>query len=853
MRRIMFHLHAAVLVSVFFVMGIAAGPTFADPVRGPYLQQGSDESVTVRWRTAGNRDALVRYGTDPANLDQVEGDATVGIDHSVTLSGLSPDTRYYYRIGDNLNDFESSGDQYFDTHPAPGTSAPTRIWVLGDSGTANANAAAVRNAYLDYNGGPHVDVWLMLGDNAYNDGTDAQYQAAVFDLYPQVLRNSILWPTLGNHDGYSADSSTQSGPYYDIFTLPENGESGGMGSGTEAYYSFDYANIHFVSLDSYDTDRSDTGVMANWLRSDLSATNQEWIIAFWHHPPYSKGSHNSDTEQELIEMRTNFLPLLESFGVDLVLGGHSHSYERSMLINGHYGSSNTFDSSYVVNAGDGDPLGSGSGAYTKPMEPDSGAVYTVAGSSGKITNARLNHPVMISNWMELGSMIIDVNDNQLDAVFLNSSGVIRDSFSIVHEAPPTSPPGAPDNLVATTLSATELSLSWNDNSDDESGFDLQRSTDQINWTSVAAPGRNVTSITDNNLESETTYHYRIFAENIVGSSPASNTASATTAVLPPYLNYAAVAETPVTGAVLGNFSTTVSNDGNVQSITESESGGKPTKRRSLLEHRWQFSIQAGTTASVHANAWSSGSSDGDKFEFSYSSDSGSNWQVLFTVDSTDSDNQVSALLPTGINGPVLIRVIDTDRTQGHRALDTIHIDELRIQVSTVTGNPPIAPDGLETTSVTAQSVGLKWNDKATDESGYAVERSTDGGSWISLGNLAADSTSMTDTSVSRVKTYDYRVLAFNAFGNSPYSETLTVTTASGILLTATGQKIKGVIHANLSWGFDVTVDIYRDGYLLTNVKGTSYIDNTGVKGGATFVYKICDSTLECSNDATVAF
>ena len=69
--------------------------------------------------------------------------------------------------------------------------------------------------------------------------------------------------------------------------------------------------------------------MAIWLRSDLAVTTNRWLVAFWHHPPYTKGSHDSDAEAELIEMRQNIVPILEAGGVDLVLSGHSHSYERS--------------------------------------------------------------------------------------------------------------------------------------------------------------------------------------------------------------------------------------------------------------------------------------------------------------------------------------------------------------------------------------------------------------------------------------------------------------------------------------------------------------------------------------------
>ena len=75
---------------------------------------------------------------------------------------------------------------------------------------------------------------------------------------------------------------------------------------------------------------------------------KDWTIVFWHHPPYTKGSHNSDSEIELIDMRLNFVPILEAYGVDLVLCGHSHSYERSKFIDGHYGNSRTFSDGTMV-------------------------------------------------------------------------------------------------------------------------------------------------------------------------------------------------------------------------------------------------------------------------------------------------------------------------------------------------------------------------------------------------------------------------------------------------------------------------------------------------------------------------
>ena len=413
--------------------------------RGPYLQIGTPSSVIVKWRTDVSTDSEVKYGPNPASLTMTALDVASTTEHEVLVSGLNADTTYFYSIGSSTVTL-AGGDSnhYFVTSPPPGTAKPIRLWVIGDSGTANANARAVRDSYLSFLEADKTDLLLMLGDNAYNDGTDSEYQAAVFDMYPQILRTTVVWPTLGNHDGHTADSATESGPYYDIFTLPRAAEAGGVASGTEAYYSFDYSNIHFICLDSYDTDRSPGGAMMTWLTNDLNANTLPWVIAFWHHPPYSKGSHNSDTEGRLIDMRTNANPILESHGVDLVFGGHSHAYERSFLIDGHYGSSGTFNCDATL--GGGNACGSGQeendGLYEKPDlagSANAGAVYTVAGSSGKISGGTFDHPAMFISMSVLGSVVLDVNDDRLDATFLDSTGNILDYYTVHKGSDSTAP------------------------------------------------------------------------------------------------------------------------------------------------------------------------------------------------------------------------------------------------------------------------------------------------------------------------------------------------------------------------------------------------------------------------------
>ncbi|MCA9434811.1 MAG: metallophosphoesterase family protein [Candidatus Omnitrophica bacterium] len=410
--------------------------------RGPYLQMGSSTAVTLRWRTNQPTDSYVRSGTDLADLNDVAFDVSSTTEHEILVEGLSPGTKYYYSVGDATGSLAGGFDSYyFVTSPPTGAAKPTRIWALGDSGLAGASAEAVRDAFYDFNGGTHPDLWLMLGDNAYGipgygDGSQVAYQVAVFDRFPRTLRTSVLWPTIGNHEWVSSFEAI--GPYFDMFTLPKNGEAGGEPSGFEGYYSFDYGNIHFICLDSNDgilmgssPDPLSEWGMIPWLESDLAATDQDWIVAFFHHPPYSKGGHDSDRERNLILMRDNALPVLERGGVDLVLSGHSHSYERSFLIDGHYGKSSTLVSANILDSGNGNSLGDGAYRKYHGTYSHNGTVYAVCGSSSRLTEGSLDHPVMATSQLRMGSMVIDIDGDRLDARFLDIHGEVEDSFTIL--------------------------------------------------------------------------------------------------------------------------------------------------------------------------------------------------------------------------------------------------------------------------------------------------------------------------------------------------------------------------------------------------------------------------------------
>lgn len=410
-------------------------------IRGPYLQSGTPNSVIVKWRTNDPETSIVHYGTSADKLDKEATTANPTTEHEVFIGDLKPNTTYYYSLADSKGEFKKQTGQHFRTSPVVGSKQKIRVWALGDCGSGNKDQRNVRDAYYKYvknlpADDNHTDMILLLGDNAYERGTDRQYQRAIFETYQYMLKQTVTWSTMGNHDGYSANAEKQTGPYYDIFTFPTKGEAGGLPSGTEAYYSYNYGNIHFIILDSHQSDRSVGGAMYNWAKADLENTNADWIVAVWHHPAYSKGSHDSDRDKRMTQMRENFNPLMESYGVDLVLSGHSHSYERSYLLNGHYGYSDSFDpGKYTVGAtGGGDGREDGNGAYLKTTEgadAGKGAVYINAGSSGKHSGGSLDHPAMYISLDKMGSCSLEVEADTLRLLFLRDNGEVDDHFTIV--------------------------------------------------------------------------------------------------------------------------------------------------------------------------------------------------------------------------------------------------------------------------------------------------------------------------------------------------------------------------------------------------------------------------------------
>lgn len=417
--------------------------------RGPLLQMVSENAITITWKTNDPTPSRIQYGTAENTLASFVNNDNLSQDHEMRITGLQPDTKYYYSVGTGANALQGSYRNYFITSPPVNSTRKIRIGVFGDVGTGDRNQKRVRDSYLQlFKKEGSSELALMLGDNAYNTGTDHEYQTNFFDVYDDnIFNNHVVFPIPGNHEYYAPGV-----PYFSIFSLPTAGESGGLPSGTESYYSFNYGPIHFIMLNSmgYDNGKSlsdSTGEQALWLKKDLAANagTHKWTIACLHHPPYTNGTHSSDGEPELTAIRQQITPILERFGVDAVLAGHSHVYERSFLIQGHTG----FSSSFKASAPGSGNLVNGSSArydgsvnscpyFTIDTIAKKGTVYVVAGSAGQIgggTNA--DFPLFYyknysgTSGGEHGVLYLEVQDNRLDAKFIGLSGTVRDQFTIM--------------------------------------------------------------------------------------------------------------------------------------------------------------------------------------------------------------------------------------------------------------------------------------------------------------------------------------------------------------------------------------------------------------------------------------
>ena len=245
-----------------------------------------------------------------------------------------------------------------------------RFIAVGDTGSGSTAQLALRDR-MAANAGAY-DFALLTGDGAYPVGSTTDYQSKFFGVYANLFQGYAteppaptsgtpkpIWTTPGNHDYDTSGASA----YRAAFVMPTGGPSVAP---AESYFSFDVNGVHFVSFDSHwvvgwnmTRTQAEKDAVRNWLIADLDANTAKVTVVFDHHPAYTAGDHHGASEETA--MRSTWFPLFAAHGVDLLLSGHDHGYQRNTPQSGL--------TSYVTGGG-------GAGLY--PISPLS---YTAASMS----------------------------------------------------------------------------------------------------------------------------------------------------------------------------------------------------------------------------------------------------------------------------------------------------------------------------------------------------------------------------------------------------------------------------------------------------------------------------------------
>jgi len=307
-----------ILLISFLLTALVAKSQVVD--RYNFIQRPTETGVTIAWRTATAGVGTLNWGLDAFNLTNTETNATATKKHAFDLTGLEPNTQYFYQTTtDNGN---ISAIDFFYTAKSD-TTRSLSFLHYGDCGYNNSIQSDIAELMI----GDSTEFGIVAGDVDQGDGDN--YDEVFFGPYTDLLKNSCQFTCIGNHDTYADNAAT----YIDAFYLPTNNPQQ-----TERYYSFTWGNAKFVCLDSnipytIGTDQH------NWMLDELKCNDRQWLFVFFHHPPWTN-AWSFDyyipftpyyQYQGNEDMRTDLVPYFETYNVDFVLNGHSHCYQRGEL------------------------------------------------------------------------------------------------------------------------------------------------------------------------------------------------------------------------------------------------------------------------------------------------------------------------------------------------------------------------------------------------------------------------------------------------------------------------------------------------------------------------------------------
>ena len=347
--------------------------------RGPYLQLGNTNEMTIMLCTLSNSACTIEYGMS-TNYSHtlISGNQSL---HRVVLSNLLQNSRYYYRV--SCGAAMQAGS--FRTYPAG--SEPVVFAAVGDTRNNFSNDAyyirernrslaewqALYQPYFLLNNGDLVFAADPLTNIAWQE---------TFDDFSPLLRQSPLYIATGNHELNLYTGEICPG-YFDYFSFPTNGPT------PERIYSFDCGQIHVVvgevhnavtvSNESYYCPGSP---QFTWITNDLARTSKPWKIVMTHCPVYSSGETYGTwgyKNQQSTNLVKYYVPEFKKYDVNLHIAGHEHLYERCQKNDTTYLTVSTWDDSYAYRFTNF--------PYSISSSPFGGAVFAVTNELMYVTTA----------------------------------------------------------------------------------------------------------------------------------------------------------------------------------------------------------------------------------------------------------------------------------------------------------------------------------------------------------------------------------------------------------------------------------------------------------------------------------
>lgn len=408
------------LTALLFLL--ISAPLFSKP-RGIHLswnQRGIEAtpgSMGVTWMDDFRAPAMVRFGTDSADLDRKVrvmprySDALELYVLKATLRNLRPGTSYFYKVGSDEGGW--SPVYRFRTAPEPGSDAPFTVGVWSDTQNNKGNMRFEQSDTIVSRMAKYpLDFTLHTGDIVEN-GSVAESWKNFFTVAEPLNSRFPFMSVTGNHDVVNDTTSGFQRPFpvfYDLFNLP----------GDQLNYSYRYGNTHLIAINSgYAQGASKVGKVLfspdspeyRWLEKDLAAARKDpkvrWIIMYFHYPVYSYGFSHVQPWQDRLK------PIIDRFMVDLVISGHRHVYERHAAVRG----SRIF------------PLRE-KGLYEKPE----GTVYVTSGSCGGslqgLGGDKLPTMVFTPGEKIYTFGVMRINGNRLQFEVFDKKGQAIDQFEI---------------------------------------------------------------------------------------------------------------------------------------------------------------------------------------------------------------------------------------------------------------------------------------------------------------------------------------------------------------------------------------------------------------------------------------